>query len=79
MAQTPASAGLLWLLKKVFGSKILSKYIGLDKKVVKGFLGKNNPFTNNWSAKHLKDDPNLLTQQRVLLKKVSLMLCQIQM
>ena len=59
MAQTPTTSGLLWLLKNVFGSKVLSKYIGLDKKVVKGFLGKNNPFTNDWSLPHLKNDPEV--------------------
>lgn len=69
MAQTPASAGLLWLLRKVFGVKVLSKHIGLDKKVVKGFLGKNNPFTNDWSAKHLKDNPDLLTQAKETMEK----------
>ena len=69
MAQTPTTSGLLWLLKKVFGSKVLSKYIGLDKKVVKGFLGKNNPFTNDWSLPHLKNDPEMLTIAKNRLEK----------
>ena len=60
---------LLQLLKSVFGVKTLSKYIGLDKKVVKGFLGKNNPFVNDWSPRHLQNNPEMLEQAKATLEK----------
>ena len=60
---------MLALLTKLFGKKFIQSIMGTRTNVQVLKTAKNNPFTNNFSKKALKDDPTMLADAESVMQK----------